>query len=81
LPAQIQGAEPLRTEGAAPIDRTIWFGPFCLRPAAHLLLEAETPVHIGARALDLLMVLVEHAGQVVTKDELFARVWPGPYRR
>ncbi len=58
-------------------DRSIWFGPFCLRPAAHLLLEADTPVHIGVRALDLLIVLVEHAGRVVTKDELFARVWPG----
>jgi predicted ATPase/DNA-binding winged helix-turn-helix (wHTH) protein len=67
------------TEGevAAPIDRAIWFGPFCLRPATHLLLEADTPVHIGARALDLLIVLVERAGELVTKDELFARVWPG----
>jgi predicted ATPase/DNA-binding winged helix-turn-helix (wHTH) protein len=61
---------------AAPSDREIWFGPFCLRPAAHLLLEADTPVHIGVRALDLLIVLVERAGEVVTKDELFARVWP-----
>ncbi len=61
---------------AAPDDRAVRFGPFCLRPAAHLLLEGETPVHIGARALDLLIVLVEHADRVVTKDELFARVWP-----
>ena len=77
LSARIRGTERLGSEPALPKDRAIWFGPFCLRPAAHLLLEAETPVHIGARALDLLIVLVEHAGQVVTKDELFARVWPG----
>ena len=64
------------SELAAP-DHTIWFGPFCLWPTAHLLLEADTPVHIGVRALDLLIVLVERAGEVVTKDELFARVWPG----
>ena len=63
--------------GAAPIDRAIWFGPFCLRPTAHLLLEADRPVRIGVRALDLLIVLVERAGEVVTKDELLARVWPG----
>ena len=62
---------------AAPIDRAIWFGPFCLRPAAHLLLEADRPVHIGVRALDLLIVLVERAGEVVTKKELFAHVWGG----
>ena len=69
----------METEGeaAAPIDRAIWFGPFCLRPATHLLLEANVPIHIGVRALDLLTVLVERAGEIVTKDELFARVWPG----
>jgi predicted ATPase/DNA-binding winged helix-turn-helix (wHTH) protein len=62
--------------GAAPDERVFWFGPFYLRPSAHLLLEGETPIHIGARALDLLIVLVENADRVVTKDELFARVWP-----
>jgi len=62
---------------APPRDRAIRFGPFCLWPAAHLLLERDAPVRIGVRALDLLIVLVEHAGKVVTKDELFARVWPG----
>src|ERR1700744_5607879 len=62
---------------AVPDDRAISFGPFCLRPAQQLLLEADTPVRIGARALDLLVALVERAGEVVTKDELFARVWPG----
>ena len=72
-------AQPLGTEGevVAPTDREVRFGPFCLRPAAHLLLEAGTPVHIGVRALDLLIVLIERAGEVVTKDELFARVWRG----
>jgi predicted ATPase/DNA-binding winged helix-turn-helix (wHTH) protein len=57
-------------------DRAIRFGPFCLLPAAHRLLEGDTPIHIGVRALDLLTVLVERAGAVVTKEELFARVWP-----
>ncbi len=67
------------TEGEAsvPIDRAIRFGPFCLRPAQQLLLDADVPVRIGARALDLLIALVERAGEVVTKDELVARVWPG----
>ena len=78
LPARVQGADLWEPNvNAAPNDRAIRFGPFCLRPAAHLLLKADTPVHIGVRALDLLIVLVERAGEVVTKDELFARVWPG----
>ncbi len=34
-------------------------------------------MHLSARALDILCVLVSAKGDVVTKDELMARVWPG----
>jgi predicted ATPase/DNA-binding winged helix-turn-helix (wHTH) protein len=52
------------------------FGRFRLLPGQHVLLEDEKPVHLGSRALDILTVLVEHAGELVGKDELTARVWP-----
>ena len=52
------------------------FGPFRLFPAERRLLKGETPVQIGSRELDILIALVERAGEVVTKRELFARVWP-----
>jgi DNA-binding winged helix-turn-helix (wHTH) protein len=52
------------------------FGPFRLFPAERRLLRGETPVQIGSRELDILIALVERAGEVVTKRELFARVWP-----
>ena len=32
---------------------------------------------VGARAFDVLCVLVDHAGQLVTKKQLFDLVWPG----
>jgi adenylate cyclase len=35
------------------------------------------PVTIGSRALDLLRVLVAAEGDLVTKDEIMAAVWPG----
>jgi adenylate cyclase len=35
-----------------------------------------TPVPIGSRALDVLGALVEHAGELVTRDEIIAAVWP-----
>jgi TolB-like protein/Tfp pilus assembly protein PilF len=35
------------------------------------------PVRLGGRALDILSVLASAGGDVVTKDELLARVWPG----
>ncbi len=34
------------------------------------------PVSIGGRALDVLSVLIEARGDLVTKDELLDRVWP-----
>lgn len=47
-----------------------------LLPERHLLLRDEKPVRIGGRALDLLTALVERRGELVTKGELIAQVWP-----
>jgi predicted ATPase/DNA-binding winged helix-turn-helix (wHTH) protein len=52
------------------------FGPFRLFPGRKLLLEGNTPVQIGARALDILIALVGRAGDLVTKEELLMYVWP-----
>jgi predicted ATPase/DNA-binding winged helix-turn-helix (wHTH) protein len=52
------------------------FGPFRLIPEQQLLVEGEKPVTLGARGLELLRVLVEHSGEVVSKEELIARIWP-----
>jgi DNA-binding winged helix-turn-helix (wHTH) protein len=52
------------------------FGPFRLIPEQQLLVEDGKPVSMGARCLELLRVLVEHSGQVVSKDELIACIWP-----
>ena len=57
-------------------ERAISFGPFRLLPEQRLLLEGDKPVRLGSRALDMLIALVEHPGEVVGKDELMARVWP-----
>ncbi len=63
-------------QGPATSDQMFVFGQFRLLPAQRSLLEAGAPVRIGSRALDLLTVLVERAGEVVGKDELMRRVWP-----
>jgi predicted ATPase/DNA-binding winged helix-turn-helix (wHTH) protein len=61
---------------AAALDGEICFGPFCLRPAQRELYEADALVRIGGRGLDLLIALVERAGELVAKDDLVARAWP-----
>ena len=53
------------------------FGPFRLFPSERRLVMEGQLVGLGSRALDLLILLVEHAGSVVTKQELIAKAWPG----
>jgi TolB-like protein len=53
------------------------FGPFRLDFARKALYRGDTLVPLGARAMDVLCTLVETAGNLVTKDELMERVWPG----
>jgi predicted ATPase/DNA-binding winged helix-turn-helix (wHTH) protein len=51
------------------------FGPYRLFAAQRLLLEGDKPVRLGGRAFDILIALIERAGQIVSKEELIARVW------
>lgn len=54
----------------------ISFGPYRLIPAERLLLRDAETVDIGSRALDVLIPLVEAAGEVVGQRELLDRAWP-----
>ena len=56
----------------------VWqFGEAVLDGAALELRLAGAPVAIEPKALELLMELLRHPGEVVTKDELLDAVWPG----
>ena len=52
------------------------FGPFALLPAERLLTRDGVPVEIGGRSFDLLVVLTEQPGQILSKRDLLKRVWP-----
>ena len=58
------------------MDETYLFGPFRLIPAQRLLLDEDRPVHLGSRALDILNVLIQAAGETVSNSEIMARAWP-----
>jgi predicted ATPase/DNA-binding winged helix-turn-helix (wHTH) protein/tetratricopeptide (TPR) repeat protein len=51
-------------------------GRYRLQPGRALLADG-LPVSIGVKALDILTILVEAGGDLVTKSELMDRVWPG----
>src|ERR1019366_4209505 len=57
-------------------DEVLCFESFRLRRSQRVLLKNGKPVALGNRALDLLLVLIDRAGQIVSKEELIARVWP-----
>jgi DNA-binding winged helix-turn-helix (wHTH) protein len=52
------------------------FGRFRVLLRRRQLLADKRPVKLGTRAFDILMVLVEADGALVTKEELISRVWP-----
>ncbi len=52
------------------------FGPFELNVAERSLKKANQVIPLGGRAYDILIALLENAGEVVGKAELTARAWP-----
>jgi DNA-binding winged helix-turn-helix (wHTH) protein len=68
-----------RTEPTRAVSTEVSFGPFRLLPTQFLLLEDDKPVSLGSRALEILTVLLERPGELVSKQELMARVWPNVF--
>ena len=58
-------------------DTALEFGRFRVLLRQRQLVADNRPIELGTRALDLLLVLLEADGSLVTKDELMSRVWPG----
>lgn len=58
------------------MNKVISFGPFHLSVDERQLKRGEAPIQIGSRALDILMTLIEHGGEVVSNNDLVASTWP-----
>jgi predicted ATPase/DNA-binding winged helix-turn-helix (wHTH) protein len=56
-------------------DSVLVFGPFRLFPAQRRLEKDGKPLRLGGRALDILTVLAERAGEVVSNRALLESVW------
>ena len=53
------------------------FGPFRIDLDRRELMHQGSRVQVSGRALDILCVLASANGEIVGKDELMTRVWPG----
>jgi predicted ATPase/DNA-binding winged helix-turn-helix (wHTH) protein len=84
-PGQARGvrAQPFVHDAKAPEgpgyvgEQVLSFGPFQFLRNQRLLLKAEKPVRLGSRAFDVLAALLDQPGEVLSKGQLIAKVWPG----
>lgn len=58
------------------VEGEIRCGRFRLLPHCRVLLRDGQHIEVGGRAFDLMQVLMESAGAVVSKAEIIRRVWP-----
>ena len=61
-------------EGQRPVYE---FGPWEIDLTRRELRAHGVPVPIGGRTFEIIEVLVQSAGELVTKNDLSARAWPG----
>lgn len=59
------------------IRRVYTFGEFALDRVKRTLFEGNRELRLGGRDLDVLLYLIDHAGQFSSIDEIIAEVWGG----
>lgn len=60
-------------------NRYFRFGQFCLDSRRRILYKNDQRIDISAKNFDLLCVLVQNDGRVMTHDELLDAVWSGTF--
>src|SRR5882672_4321953 len=65
-----------RSSSTSP-EAALEFGRFRVLLRHRQLFADDVPVELGTRAFDLLLVLLEADGSLLSREELLSRVWPG----
>jgi Tol biopolymer transport system component/DNA-binding winged helix-turn-helix (wHTH) protein len=55
------------------------FGEFAVDADQLILLRGDKPVPLAPKVFDVLLVLLEHRGRIVGKNELMNRLWPDSF--
>lgn len=61
------------------IKQVFEFGPFRVDPEKELLLRGDETVPLTPKTFQILLVLVRHSREIVTKDDLMKMVWPDTF--
>jgi predicted ATPase/DNA-binding winged helix-turn-helix (wHTH) protein len=73
-------AVPSVSEGPANLVETLSFGAYRMQPTQRRLVRRDgEEVQLGGRAFDILLVLLENAGKIVSQRDLLDRVWADVY--
>jgi DNA-binding winged helix-turn-helix (wHTH) protein len=59
------------------VGASLRFGPFVADRAGYRVLRDDRVVDVTPKLLDLLFHLLDHAGDLVTKEALLDALWPG----
>ena len=75
LVARVQAILRRQRAGASSTS-TLCFGHLCIDPDRHeVWTSSKQPVELTTTEFNLLLELVQHAGRVLTRDQLIDRVW------
>jgi Tol biopolymer transport system component/DNA-binding winged helix-turn-helix (wHTH) protein len=77
-PGQI-GSKPYLVVEPAPAERIFGFDSYRLDTAQRVLSRDGVSVPLTPKAFDLLLLLIENQGRLVSKDRLMETIWPDTY--
>jgi DNA-binding winged helix-turn-helix (wHTH) protein/predicted ATPase len=61
------------------VEQSVFFPPFSLDLVNEQLWRGDTPIVLRRQTFAVLRYLIEHGGQIVTKQALLEALWPGVY--
>lgn len=67
------------SESGGAMGTGLAFGPFRIDVPGRQLSRGKDLITLAPKTLDLLVYLAEHAGEVITRDQIFAALWPDTY--
>ena len=72
-------SRPMSAVGSRTGKELYEFGPFRVDPERQALLRGSELIALNPKTFQLLLVLVRHGNQIVTKDELMKSIWPDTF--
>jgi DNA-binding winged helix-turn-helix (wHTH) protein len=69
----------MTTSESETVNELYEFGPFRVDASRETLLRAGEPVPLTPKTFQILLVLVRHGKEIVTKDDLMKTVWPDTF--